>query len=186
MGYNKSLASVERMLVYLRQIARARLRGENLEWTTDNPVDLAHKLRQALYAAQHHKPYNHFGRLRSHIQFRVRKPDTVIGKWMDLDLLNEAMLEESEIVQEIKVDYEASLLDIIGEVSSQPLTLEQAYFPRAVLPTDEMKRLFDWATENDWAIINHEDAGLTLTKRPIDKEIAWRPEGEEEDAPREK
>jgi len=175
MGYNKSLASVERMIVYLRQIARARIREENLEWTVDDPTVLAHKLRQALYAAQYHKPHRHFGRLRSHIKFLVRKPDTVIGKWMDLDLLNEALMEESEIVQEIKVDYEAGILDIIAEVSAQPLTLEQAYFPRAMLTEVEMGQLFEWAEENDWAIINHEEAGLTLTKRPITDEIKWRP-----------
>ena len=175
MGYTKSRGSVERYLVYLRQLARARPEAENLEWEAENPQRLAHNLRQALHAARFHEEFRHFGRLRSHVQFKVIDSHTVRAVWIELTLLNEALAEEGEIVQQIKIDYEVGLVDLIGAMMEQPQTLEQAYFPLVELNGSEKEQLFKWAEAQMWSIIDHEDAGLTLTKRDIDPELKWSP-----------
>lgn len=177
MGYTRSKASVERMLVYLRQMAKARPDGEHLYWKTDNPTRLAHNLRQALHACRYWAEFKPYARLRPFIQFLVKEHDTVVGQWIDVDMMELAFEDNGEIVQEIKVDYEVTLQDILGEIMNQPKTLEQAFFPlMSNQAIDELPMLFKWAEDQGWSIINHEEAGITLTKRPVDAELKWRPE----------
>ena len=176
MGYTRSEASIERVMPYLRQIARARPTGEDLIWRTDNPIKLAHSLRQALHACRYYEHYRAYARMRPFLQFITRAPDTVIGQWFDHEVMQLAFEDGGEIVQEIKVDYEVTMLDIMAEIMTQPKTLEQAYFPSL---SDEARSdlplLFNWTEEQGWAIINHEEVGITLTKRLIDAELKWRP-----------
>jgi hypothetical protein len=52
----------------------------------------------------------------------------------------------------------------------------EIYFPDASLNLADKVKLSNWAIEHDWKYIDHEDSGVTLTRREdVPSEILWRP-----------
>ena len=76
------------------------------------------------------------------------------------------------------IEIARTLLDVIGGgVEGDKEGYIDILFPNAVLDTEDKEKLWDWTETTAWSFIDHQEKGLTLTKREGFEDIAWTPEG---------
>lgn len=75
-----------------------------------------------------------------------------------------------------KVSDVHDFIQIISAVAALSTTCDELYFPDAYLEDNERLRLYEWCKESGWKYIDHEGAGITLTRKDIDPFILWEPE----------
>ena len=175
MGYSRSKRAVMRMLPFLEAIMESRMTGRPLVWETDDPPRMAYRLREALHAARFHEEFQHFGRLRPHLGFKVG-PKEVIAYWLAPEVLPYITPEpQAPKPREVTVHEQVNVQDLLASMMSQHRTTFKVYFPNVLLEPGDMNTIYTWANEMGWALIDHEEAGLTLTKEPIDNDLKWSP-----------
>lgn len=205
MGYSKAKTAIERILPLLNELYYKR---QTVSLATVDSVGLAYKIREAIHAAGHHKEYEHLTGLRSMYEFRqlpgrvqcsfqgvdpnlvkplhttpVTEParevvDMKPTEEIDLDLGGLLPADEPQKIQLTEVD---SLHGIVGAVLKYGSSHEEIYFPEAQLTTEEKEKLLAWcqSQDEDWGFIDHEEAGLTLTRAVVMEDLLWNGDSEE-------
>lgn len=112
---------------------------------------------------------------------RLRTPRTP----SDPKPLVESVLSEEELAQigkEVKETLDTCILPNISNLAGVVeganrfgVKVLEVFFPEAVLSKGDLTRLYRWATEKGWAIIDHEDGGLTLSRKDVEEELKWTP-----------
>lgn len=176
MGYNISRHSVLRHRPQLDQLLETK---QSVMFKSPRPERLAYRLRQAVAAASQLEEFSKYAELRVLYKFRVEvEQKAVIAEYQ--------AVSEGEIIGQMssikrpgrKVLPEAmSLMDVIG-AGLKFENEEELHFPNVWLELEERERLFKWTSDTTWSYISHEDAGLTLTKKPVPEEVKWTPQTE--------
>lgn len=173
MGYNESYGTVRRMKRHLDELFR---RQETVDFSSDEPKSLAYKLREAIHAAQFWDQYEHYHQLKEYFQFEVR-PDRVRCRFMSPEPVtisdSQGKTRDEETDKMIVNDVD-SLMAVIGAAMEHENESE-IFFPSAVLLDPDKSRLHGFAKDSGWKIIDHEEGGVTLTKKEIPEEIQWTP-----------
>lgn len=52
---------------------------------------------------------------------------------------------------------------------------EEIKLPSAILGHDAKMKLWRWGQTSGWRFIDHEEDGITLTRKPVDEELLWSP-----------
>lgn len=175
MGYNTSIGPPRRMEEYLNRLLENR---ETVDFAADDPPSLAYKLREAIHASGYHDRYEHFEKLGELYEFKAldgRVRARYIGP-EDPDIVEG--VEETPPSQPMTIQEAQDLTSVVGAAMEVADKTDEIRFPNAILGETMKERLYGWATENGWKIIDHEEAGITLTKRDVADSIVWRPEDE--------
>ena len=184
MGYNLKVTACRRMLPFMKKMLVTR---KTIEWASENPAALSYKIREAIAASANHERYKPYAELKYLYRIRQR-PGVVIAEWqgdtaevevaIELGLVEDVEAEVLESLQPtMNVTNASSLKEVVGATVAYSDSRE-IYFPNARLDLADMTRLYQFSSEKAWSIINHFDAGLTLSRRKIDPAIVWSPERE--------
>lgn len=168
MPYNKSRGSVNRHLRYLEDMAMAR---RTLTWPAENPEATARKLREAMAAAETFPDFNRFHKLRSFYKIRVQTGFVeahYIGPVRPEDY--KVFTPERRVVPEVE-----DVHGVVGACIQLKAQADELNFPRAVLSEEDLHALWAWAHGEKWKLINHDGAGVTLTRRAVDDIYVWKP-----------
>jgi len=178
---------------FLRELHDAQT---TIDFFTNEPETLAYKLREAMYAAQHHKDFLHVGRLRGKYKF-ISMEAKVRAQWMQIEkpqlrfldrpggkreVVTESPAEASfggfmsDTLDTVPVPEVRELMGVLAATMKYISANEEVYFPNAKLRESELRRLNVWAREQGLKIINNDDRGITLTKKKVDEELVWQPE----------
>ena len=192
--YNKSLATCERMSKYLTELVEART---TVDFFIHNPRSLAYRLREAMYACQFHQNFQHVARLKSSYKFLVYG-DKVRARWMEIESPQVRIIVERvsegqttspdseadlfgrhirEALTTVDVPNVTNFMEVLGAAMKYLGANPEVYFPNVELDNSELRRLFTWAKAKELKLIYDPDAGLTITEKDIDEDIAWKPEG---------
>ena len=166
---------------------------------TENPRRIAYQLREAIHVAGLHDDLEAYAALRDLYSFELH-PGFVRARWrgeveitkveiqadsVEADRSGGKELSNDELEVEGKpfkdkldVARLPNLFTLSGVIEGVkrfgPRVLE-VYCPDAKLTEDELARLFRWAKEKGWTLIDNEDAGLTLTHKDVPEELRWIP-----------
>lgn len=165
MSYNLSRASVERMRHYLEVL----LEPGSHTFADENPSSLAYRLREAIMAAEGNEAFAHYANLRGRHRIRVR-PGKIICEAIShgaVRLVDGAYPISSMHVEDVK-----DLVAVLGAAAKYS-HCHELIFSNAFLTFADRQVLFDWTTDKDWQFIDHEGAGLTLTKHEVDPDLLW-------------
>lgn len=184
MGYTISRASVTRNKEQLEQLLK--MKTTLVFRDVANPQKLAYKLREAIAAAAHYDEFKHLAWLSTMYTFRTGVRE-VIAQYEILDIdptipmperpgAEVEMPSKSIPIPEKKTIPDAQgIMEVVGYVLKFPRE-QEIHFPNAVLMDEDRLKLHKWTQEQDWKYIDHDEGGLTLTKRDIPKEVLWQPE----------
>lgn len=174
MPYNKSYGTIRRMRDYLE---RMRVRRGDISFPAENPRSLAYKLREAMYAAQFHKEkgdhYEDYANLR-HFYELQEKPGRVVCRWLGEPTghsVEEGEPSPKTEAPPMQVDDATTLTNIVGALLKYEEVADEIQFPNAALDNPDKARLLDLAHEKGWEIIDHDEAGLTLTQRNVPEAV---------------
>lgn len=190
MGYNLSKATVRRNLPQLEQLRDAK---KTLFLPSSNPERLAYKLREAMRAAEkHEEDFPGFTQLRQ--QYRLRAlEEGVICEWLISSPIKGVVLgqegepesrpPESSPSRTSQKPYKKTLPEVEDSVDmlASALTFSgesELHFPNVQLSHDDKERIAGWCEGQEWKLIDHHDAGATLTKFDVDPSILYTPESE--------
>ena len=180
MGYNLSRFSVNRNLPQLDLLLKSEC---DIRFATNDPSKLAYKLREALLSAREFEDLAHYyDRINPHFIF-VEESHAVVAKYHYVS--TGVPLGEVDVQQDSKpaapkrgtLAEARTLLDVIGG-GVEGDEYEDICFPNVVLSPKDQQSLWDWAQTTEWEFIDHQEKGLTLTKREGFEGIVWRPEKE--------
>ena len=164
MSYNLSRASVERMRHYLDVL----LEPGSHTFAAENPSSLAYRLREAMMAAEGVEAFSHYAGLRGKHRIRVR-PGKVICEAIGVE---RALIDGAYPISSMHVEDAKTLVAVLGAASKYS-SCHELVFPNATLTFENRKVLFDWTTDKEWKFVDHEGAGLTLTKHEVDADLLW-------------
>lgn len=183
--YNTSLTPLRRMEKYLRSL---QTRRQTMSFAADEPDKLAYQLREAIYASDFHENYAHFSKLSDFYRFESRpghvravylgpaNPEIVDDKGEeDGDTISEDLPGLPEEHPVMEVEDVQNLPGVVGAALRFSDDADELHFPNAILVESQKSRLFKFCEEHGWYIIDHEDGGLTLTRKDISPDIRWKP-----------
>jgi hypothetical protein len=180
MAYSKSRRTIERNRQMLEELYRHR---RTVRWRTHEPAKLAYRLREAINASIHHDDTRHFASLKPLYEFRV-KPNEVEAAYLgnytegahrpaDIPEQTEPLSKKAEVDIAISTPH-----GIVGAMIDHPTT-DEVYFPNVALTQSDLHALHRWTSTNGYQIIDHEGAGLTITKLDVPEELIWHPSEKE-------
>jgi len=181
MAYSISRSSIIRNLPQLELIYSAK---SDLRFETEYPRRLAHKLREAIASC---KEFEEFSHLHTEIKANYiikEKHDAVIAEYhpspVGISPRSDTDVDDRQVDVQTKgtIVGATQMLDVIGGgIEGDKLEYLDIHFPNAILSPEDLTKLYDWTQTTDWEIINHQEKGLSLTKR-VDEFGAWlwRPE----------
>lgn len=181
MGYNLSRFSVNRNLPQLDLLLNAT---GDIRFATNDPRKLSYKLREALLASNEFSDLKHYYvQINPNFTFK-EEPDAVIAVYNfvspGVPVGSVDVSEDSRPAQQQTkgtIDSARTLLDVIGGgVKGDEEGYIDILFPNVVLGKEDQKKLWDWTETTDWSFIDHQEKGLTLTKREGFEDIVWRPD----------
>ena len=182
MGYNLSRFSFNRNKPQLDQLLTAEC---DIRFETEDPRKLFSKLREALLSSKKFEDLKHYyDTINPKFTFRQEK-NAIIAEYASIPIGvpvgendiqdNNKVLERNNLRGEI--ESARTLLDVIGGgVEGDKEGYEEIYFPNSVLNPEDQGALWDWTQTTEWEFIDHQEKGLTLTKRQGFEDIVWRPE----------
>lgn len=195
MGYSKARITVERRWSMLKPLAE----GKECRWRVDpgEEVQHAYKIREALYAAEHHpKAFPELSKARGRFEIQIERTGVVVARLKraetevevvvgspEPESLPEAPTQESNPTPQVSVDS----TPITQNGKQHALSVAEAwrkaqpfkgklYFPEADLEEDQLKKIYKWAEREDLLMFV---SGKGLTLVPYDpelEEVAWEPE----------
>jgi hypothetical protein len=183
MGYTLTRASVIRNKAQLDQLLDLKT---DLKFPTKRPDRLAYKLREAIRAAALFEEYSQYAVLKDMYVLR-ETASGVLAEYRPVDPTGEPIMVAPEQVKATPVTPESktvpdaiSLMEILGFIMHHPKEHEVS-FPNASLSRDDKVRLSEW-TRTDagekWSFIDHDESGLTLTKKKVPADVIWKDEPE--------
>ena len=181
MGYNLSRHSVIRNRPQLDQLLEALEFKASLHFPTSSPAKLAYKLREALLASLEHPEFEYyFNSLASAFVFKIT-PNGVFAEFQENPV--------GEVVERVvgspkprspqkrSIPDAMDYLEVLG-AAMKFQTEDELHFPNVIMLISDRRDLLSWASANGWKYIDHEGAGVTLTKREVPEEVLWREEDE--------
>jgi len=180
MGYNLSRFSVSRNLPQLDLLLNSK---SDIRFETTEPRKLAYKLREALLASQKFEDLKHYyDKINLSFTF-IEEDHAILARYNfvsdgvpvgEMDV----QPDSKPTKQKGRVDSARTLLDVIGGgMEGDEKEYEEIYFPNVVLGKEDQEKLWDWTETTAWEFIDHQEKGLTLTKREGFEDIVWRPGG---------
>lgn len=176
MAYSISRSSIIRNLPQLNLIYNAK---GDIRFETTFPRRLAHKLREAIASC---KEFPEFEHLHDEIKanYKIKeKPNAVIAEYDPVSIGISTRPDDDEddrsVVTETKgtIVEATQMLDVIGGgIEGDKLEYLDIHFPNVILGMEDLAKLYDWTETTDWEIINHQEKGLSLTKR-VEEFGAW-------------
>jgi hypothetical protein len=170
MGYNLHKDVIERMKSYLDAMASS---SEDVEWATDDPM-LAYRIREAIASAKYNRISQYSG-LSSKFIVRLMK-GKVVAQLRDRLSRPFDSEEAKKAMSRVVLHDVTSMTGIVGAAISNKV--DELYFPN-VLATDKgsLDKLYNWneTTKSGYLIVDHVEAGITLTKNKQLKELAYVP-----------
>jgi len=181
MGYNLSRFSVSRNLPQLDLLLKAE---SDIRFETNEPRKLSYKLREALLASREFEDLEHYyNTINPKFTFK-EESNAVVAEFnpvpVGVPIGEMDVREDSGLAKRLKgtIDSARTLIDVIGGgVEGDKEGYVDILFPNVVLGKEDMKALWDWTETTDWEFIDHQEKGMTLTKREGFEDIVWRPEG---------
>jgi len=167
---------------------------------TETPRRIGYLLREAIYIASLYPDLKEYTALRDLYSFEIH-PTFVRARWRgpseiekveivpgpaeadrtgDKEVLTDAELEleGSPLKDKLDVCTLPNIINLSGVIEGVnrfgPRVLE-VYCPDAHLEEDDLARLYRWAKEKGWTLIDNDDLGLTLTHKDVLEEIKWLP-----------
>lgn len=179
MGYNKSYGPIRRMQKYLDALLSSR---RTMDFAAQEPAKLAYRLREAIAASEEWDRYEKYtvlkdwyrfeceeGHVRARYQLRV-EPIEMKSKASET--------REVSTMPEVTVTEATTVTAVVG-AGLKFNSHDEIRFPNAVLTPEEKLTLWKWCQTSGWEIIDHEEAGLTLTRKDVSEAILFRPGGSE-------
>lgn len=182
MAYSKSIRAVERNRPILEELYRRR---KTMTWTSPEPSKLAYRIRESIHAASHHDSTRHLASLRSMYEFKIM-PNEVQARFIGTNTtgIHVTTQQEPQPSQKgpVKIEVDIAISSVHGIVGAiiDHENADEVYFPHVTLTQADLVKLYNWTSENGWNIIEHEGAGLTLTRLDVGEELTWRPKGSPE------
>lgn len=196
MGYNLSRQKVIKYKPLLEQLAKEK---KTISFgPVEDPKDLAYGLREGAKAALKYEEFKDLRGVYGNYSFSP-KERMVVAKYKGIEDIEAVVVKEEEKEEKVEkkvktkeevkldkwldkltIDTANSLLDIFGSILSNS-NYGELTFPNAVLSPEEKLRLYAWTKEgknNEWKFIDHEEKGVTLSRKEVPHEILWQP-GEE-------
>jgi len=181
MSYNLTRYTVNRNRPQLEQILAAKC---TLRFETTDPKRLAYKLREAIHASKCFEEFRHFyDQIFPYYKFK-ETPDAVIAEFTEVPpgvpVGEDDVSDDREVVGEKgTIGTALTLIDVLaGGAEGDKEGYDEIYFPNVVLDSTDQKSLWDWTETTEWGFIDHQEKGLTLTKREGFEELLWRPRDE--------
>lgn len=175
MGYNLSRHSVIRNRPQLDQLMYAVESGASIHFPASTPGKLAYKLREAIKAAAEHEEFKHYAEALAPRYIFKEEKFGVRAEYQE-NPIGEVLTGEPTIIQpqtKKLIPDALEYLDIIG-AALQFKTESELYFPNVVMSPADRLALYKWTADQPWKYIDHEGAGVTLTKRDVPSEVLWR------------
>lgn len=174
MGYNKSRFSVLRSKPQLDILVSS---PKTVFFPTSDPRKLARKLNEALAAAEVHDEFKHYTRIKDQFKFRAGSGELIAERLDETSPVASPPEHSPKPASPIKETF-PNITDLVGVMvvaSKEPA--DELFFPDANLTLEEKRKLLTWTTEAlKLKFIDHDGAGLTLTKLDVPDEILWREE----------
>lgn len=162
--------AVDRMAHYLEILTESEM--DKIFFESDNPSQLAYRLREAIFTAGKYTEFSQFQRLSGEYKVSV-------------------LINGVECVRSVRDgQHVASPARKVGTVHLPEITsltgllgaairfghADELVFGNVSLHSGDKLRLYEWTGQRDWQYIDHEGAGITLTKREVDEDLLWEPE----------
>lgn len=168
MPYNVSMQSVDRVRKLLDEMIEA---SADLTWVTNEPIKLSYQLREGMRAAlvlgAIDKTLHKYSILRTKYLIRVRGSNLVVAELRYGNIISAA----STLPTVMTLNTVTSITEAVG--AALEFKHETMLFPSLVPNDSELIQLYNWCQTSGYHIINHEENGLTLTKK--ESELAWTP-----------
>lgn len=180
MSYSRTPRKLNRMRPYLNELRAADAAATDVSWPSHDPQKLAYDLRDCLASTRLFPEFVTFSPLAERYEIRV-KPGRVQAHRLVPD--SKAPREE-EAVKPLTPTALLELKDIndlpslIGAAIHFREQADELTFPLAVLDTHDKNTLWAWcrASEVGWKMIDHDEAGITLTRREVPDDVLFTPE----------
>lgn len=187
MPYNTSRNVVEKNKKLLDEMLESKA---TIRKQVRNSRSYAYKVREVLAAVQVYEDYKEmYGELKNLYVVKEINRFTIelryIGNILKIKNVKKEQEIKAEITEQRKLDtppdqiqFEGvrDLLEVIGVALKLDATHDEIFFPDANLQEPDKLRLYQWCKLKNWNYIDHEGAGLTLTRKPIEDEfILWEP-----------
>lgn len=198
MTYNTSRRVCVRMHRFLKELDQQRT---TIDFHSRDPKRLAYNLREAMYACEFHSDFKKYVGLRDYYTFHVMN-DRVRARFKGVpepqvryleverkaqkagpkdteDLLRE--IDElggayQETLDTLPIPKVETLSEAIGASLRYGEACRELHFPDLRLSAQDMGRLYRWAREKEWKLVDNLEGGITLTKKKVDPELVWTPE----------
>lgn len=155
---------------YLRELLSSR---QTLSWHHPEPKKLAYKLHEAIAAAKENPRFRVYADLRAF--YRIKTESTkVVAYWIGESPIPEEPASPPSKVPTLTISDPLSINGILGaaiKFSDNP----EIYFSNPILRDDDLTKLYRWTSQTKWHIINHGEAGITLSKN-VREELQWKPQ----------
>jgi hypothetical protein len=166
LAYNTSKGVVIRNRVYLDRMANTT---ESITFPSDSPDKLAYRIREARYAAARYPEFRKYHDLRYLFNIIAR------SGWVECRFLGTAndvqpITLEGKLVEEVR-----EIHGVVGACIKFGAEADELTFPNAILQPKELDMLYKWGQKEGWGLIYHDEEGITLTRRNVDKEFLWEP-----------
>lgn len=168
MPYLATKLAVERVLNSLNSMLNAE---GDITFPTKEPHKLALQIHNAIAVCEQWSEYIKYSKLRVKYKVRVRA-----GKVMCELRVGDGGTEGEGVIEMSKMTFDniTSVESVVGAmVENKP---REGYFPHVSLNAQELVDLWRWAQLNYYHIIDHEEAGVTVTRE--NSELVYKPEME--------
>lgn len=172
MSYNISKTGIDKMLHYLDILVESEL--SEVVFETENPPQLAYRMREAMFAAQNYSDYSQYHGLRQEYRVFVNVHAVTCRRGM---LKGEHLRQPAREIGSIHLAEINLLTGVLGAAIRFKIA-KQLVFPNVKLIHEDKMRLYEWVATRDWQYIDHRGEGLTLTKNEVDEDLLWTPEDE--------
>ena len=164
MPYSRSLNAISRVEGILDQMVKGE---SDLEFKHPEPNKLAYWIHNAIAVARRAPDHERYAQLDRKYKIRIRV-GKVTCEYRDKSV--QAVLKE----QMSKITF-ADVDNVVGIVGAMVAHKPQeGFFPDAFLSADELVTLHKWTQATGYFIVNHEDAGITVTKNDPGV-VKWEP-----------
>jgi hypothetical protein len=172
MSYNISKAAVDRMRDYLDVLVESEL--AEVVFEHEHVSQLAYRLREAFFAAQHFPDFSQYHNLRREYRVFVGVRAVTCRR---VEHKGEHFQQPAHLVGSIHLSEITMLTGVFGAALRFKVA-QQLVFPNVIPIREDKIKLWEWTATRDWQYIDHGEGGITLTKNEVDEDLLWSPEDE--------
>ncbi len=172
MVYNISKGVVHRNQRFLDDMLHGK---RTLTWPARHPSVLAYKIREALNAVQKYPEFTPYHPLKDWYRLHLRTG------WVEAEYIGPLFNQEVHAPEGLTLEGARTVEEVVGACIKFSVSADELHFPKAVLSIKDKTALFRWGKQGEppWMLINHDEVGLTMTrKRGVEEAFFWEPEDE--------